>query len=335
MILLLVASLSIGAAQKTLIAIPPVTVPANAKKGLAENVRSLIVDTVKNSRSLDVAADAKSADYVLGATLKSEQKQGLLDFRLTDVKTGSTIKTATRTLQSASALGDEVVTATQLLIRDLMPEANGQLVLNVSEKDADVSIDGKPAGVTPLGKLTLSFGDHELLIEKPRFATLKENVFVEPQRDTTLNLTLDPDKDFVAAYRSRNGVIRGLAWTGVTLAVIGAAGIFAFSMSANTLADNIQREFAALDARQAPFEDYAPVYASQRTVKTLDTLMWASVGVAVAGAALGITCFVIGDNPRRYDKPKKKQDKEDVVGAVDRTLQVTPSMGGVSVHGTF
>ena len=343
---------------KTRLVLAELQLPANAAK-MEASVRALIADAIKESASLVmveaqkddtknpkcIASDAciakigsrSGADFAIAAAFRAEKNRGVLDFRLVDVKTGAVKATASRVVTSTATLADDVVMATTMLVREMMPEAVGRLVLKANVDDAEVSVDGKARGKTPLAKLELAYGEHELAVEKPQFQPFKDTVFIDIQRDTTVNLTLDPNKDFLEAYKAKNGMLRALAWTGVGFAIAGAAGTFALRMAANSIHDNLSREFAALDARQAPVEDYAPVNARARTITLLDGFTWGVAAIGVAGVATAIACFIVGENPSKFDKAKKKGDKE-AVGSKDAeapTFSVSAGIGSVSVRGAF
>ena len=49
----------------------------------------------------------------------------------------------------------------------------------------------------------------------------------------------------------------------------------------------------------------------------------------MVGAALAITCFIVGEDPNRYDRSKKKRDKEAVGKNDGTTLQVSASLSGI------
>ncbi len=44
---------------------------------------------------------------------------------------------------------------------------------------ADVTIDGKPAGQTPLANLTVPIGEHEIIFHHPQFTDQKQTAIVK------------------------------------------------------------------------------------------------------------------------------------------------------------
>jgi PEGA domain len=338
------------------LAVPPAT-----RKAIVDSVRELIADIVRDSPSLtyvettppDPERDANTcvtqdacvravgqkaqADYVIGAWLKAEKTQGTLIFRLIDVRSGNVVKTSLRTLTNTAMLPDEVATATRLLVRDMTPEDSGTFALKINEPGVRVSIDGQAQGVSPLERKRLSGGEHTVLLEKPNFQTRKETINVEPMRPAVLDVFIEPEPDYKASYVAKNRALRGLAWTGLALTGVGAAGVFAFRVSANLLYDDLQRNNDRLQRENAPAEAYAPYQQRAKMLPVYDGLTWGAAIVGGVGLITAITCFVVSENPNKYDKPKRsrERDNEKVGDAspVDWHLAISPTSLGV--FGTF
>jgi hypothetical protein len=69
---------------------------------------------------------------------------------------------------------------------------------------ANVSIDGKPAGITPLRKLKLRSGVHTLLLSCPplgRSATLKLEFAAAQQARVVVDLSQSPARTFLDGVR--------------------------------------------------------------------------------------------------------------------------------------
>jgi len=343
------------AGGKPVIAIGVLAVPPGTKPNIAESVRELIADVIRDSSSLEYAkvepeknanqcvkddacvrgaGQRVGADFAIGAWLKAEQGRGILAFRLIDTHTGLVVKTADRTITNTGDLPDEVVTATKKLLRDMTPEEAGMLVLKVNEPGTQVTLDGEKIGLTPINPKKLTGGEHTVLLEKDRFQTKTETFNIEPMRPNTVDIFFEPNPDFKNEYVSRNKTLRALAWTGVGLGIAGAAGIFAFRVAGNAVYDDLQRNDALLKAQGVPTSDpqYDALRSKSQWLPRLDGLTWGAGIVAGVGIATAITCFILGDDPKRYDKPKRHREKDDdKIG--DLELQVSPTSLGLS--GTF
>jgi hypothetical protein len=65
---------------------------------------------------------------------------------------------------------------------------NGRLSINALPW-ADVLIDGKPAGQTPLANLTVTIGEHEIIFRNPQFPEQKQTTVVKAETPTRVSVT--------------------------------------------------------------------------------------------------------------------------------------------------
>ena len=65
---------------------------------------------------------------------------------------------------------------------------NGRLSINAMPW-ADVLIDGKPAGQTPLANLTVVIGEHEIIFRNPQFPEQKQTTTVKAETPTRVSVT--------------------------------------------------------------------------------------------------------------------------------------------------
>ena len=65
----------------------------------------------------------------------------------------------------------------------------GQLSVNAVPW-ADVSIDGSPSGVTPLGALSVPIGTHEIVFRHPQLGERRQTVTVKAQTPTRIGVDL-------------------------------------------------------------------------------------------------------------------------------------------------
>jgi hypothetical protein len=71
----------------------------------------------------------------------------------------------------------------------------GTLKLHVNVEGADVLIDGKPAGKTPLGDVPVETGDHEITVRKTGYGEVKENITIVSGETTEITVEAVKDKE--------------------------------------------------------------------------------------------------------------------------------------------
>src|SRR5262249_30765251 len=93
-----------------------------------------------------------------------------LSLVLLDIQKAEAANRVNRKITETRSLLPDTATATKLLVAPLLEAKKGFLVLDVREKGAKVTVDGRTMGFTPLaGRLELAMGAHEVLIEKEGF----------------------------------------------------------------------------------------------------------------------------------------------------------------------
>jgi serine/threonine-protein kinase len=74
------------------------------------------------------------------------------------------------------------------VVRVAVPAPNGTLFINATPW-ADVNVDGRSVGVTPLGDVSVAVGSHEVVFRHPQLGERRKNVVVGAQ--TPVRLTMD------------------------------------------------------------------------------------------------------------------------------------------------
>src|SRR5690606_8239504 len=90
----------------------------------------------------------------------------IINLTLTDTRTVTILAREQRQVRSADALMAEAESAARFLVRGLLEEQQGYLVLQSTEAGAEVEIDGRLVGVTPLARQTLAGGPHRVRLSK-------------------------------------------------------------------------------------------------------------------------------------------------------------------------
>src|SRR5207302_1662051 len=86
---------------------------------------------------------------------------------LLDISKAEAANRINRKITDPRALLADTDTAAKMLVQPLLESKKGYLVLDVHEKGAKISVDGRTVGLSPLaGRLELPMGAHDVLIEK-------------------------------------------------------------------------------------------------------------------------------------------------------------------------
>lgn len=106
----------------------------------------------------------------------------------------------------------------------LAPVTQGKLIVKTDPEGATVTIDGKPAGLSPIVREVTS-GEHQLRIELDGYETIEDTFAVEPGKDETVSITLTSTTPIYAAW---------WFWTSIGGAVAVAGGLTATFVALNT-----------------------------------------------------------------------------------------------------
>lgn len=261
---------------------------------------------------------ALGVDYLVYGDVSKIAEVYSVSLVLLDISRAQAANRASRKITEAGLLLSEAAQATKLLVQPLLADKKGYLVLDVREAGAEVKVDGRLVGVSPLpGRLEVAMGAHDVLIEKEGFLAYAKTVDVPPNQAVVEAVSMVPSQAFVDAYASRNQVLRTSAWAsaGVGAALIGT-GIVLKLIADARFDDLVDKGYltqnAAVCAAQNPNyngSDFCPtpdgfnndVVGSVDSIETQDS---AALGIAIAGAATALTSvvlFLVSEDPAKYD----------------------------------
>src|SRR5262249_27792995 len=130
----------------------------------------------------------------------------VLNLSLLDTKSAKVIERESRDAKSQEELVGAAENGSKFLARSLLEGQEGDVVLRVSEVSAEVEIDGKLVGLTPLARLQMASGPHTVRVSKKGFITAAKDIVVDEREASVLDLTLIPSMDFINNYdRLANG----------------------------------------------------------------------------------------------------------------------------------
>jgi hypothetical protein len=229
--------------------------------------------------------------------------------------------------------------------------SGGSLALDVDQTQAVVLVDGRSQGVYA-APLRLAPGPHRLIVERGDFEPVERDVVIEPGRTLTVRLFLEPTPDYRARYvaHARSQRTWGLV-SAIGGLVAASAGVVLVAYDAEQRSDG-SSTLSSLQAQSAKNSNMAcdpgqrastytqrcvvPTAAANAKIddaNTRDYGGWAAVAVGAAGVALGVTLYVLSDDPHRFDR------RDPAPGAsasrAPLSLWATPDGGGLSVAGAF
>jgi len=251
-------------------------------------------------------------------------------------------KTASRQLPVGGGSSAEVDLQ---LLEDtaLTSTTGGTLVLEISETDPVVFLDGASRGVYA-APLRLPPGRHTLRIERGEFLPVDRDITILANQTTTVKIALEPTPEKRAAYNQSARSQHLWAWvaTGAGAAVTVGSGAFLFI---NKGREDDKRELideiSAREECDGRSPDFDPACAEEldSEIDNLDSILaqntygWVGVGVGAAAVITGVVLFATADDPDRYE-PKPESDVFARVRVLPQAWLGDGSMG-VGAVGSF
>jgi hypothetical protein len=247
---------------------------------------------------------ALGAENLVAGTVGKVGDRYIIALQRIDVRGAKVVKRVEREFAgSRDKLLDEVRNAAYKVVEDILLEQSGKLILSVSEEGADVSVDGKTVGASPLAAMEIPAGPRDIRVSKQGFVDWVRTVQVEPKQTRMEEVTLIPSATFIEDYEGRTASMRRWAW--ITLATFvaleaGAAGLRTYTFLEY---DPIEDDYNAGNYGNLSQNEYYDKYKSD--MDRAEIMDYAALSMAIAGAAVGIVSaylFLEGDDPDRYEK---------------------------------
>ena len=274
------------------------------------------------------------ARYLVTGTVGRVGETTVLSAQLIDAKSAEVVGRATDQVKGGF---DAVLPRVRLLAariaEPLLKDFAGHLLVEVNEPGAEIRLDDRLLATSPMRATKATAGRHEIRVSRTGFVDWSSEVTVEPGQVRVVDVTLVPSLEFIENYESSNGTYRTAAW--ITLAL--GVGLGAFSAG---LLTSDQKEFEDIDRQRSQLiEDrqegrittaeyrsgFDGLVSDKDRIETLDKV---AIGLGVAGAAaLGASlyCWIIGDDPGRYDRFRPTDAKV--------TVQPLPGGGAAVLFG--
>lgn len=210
---------------------------------------------------------------------------------------------------------------------------DGRLALRLSEPNAVVSIDGKPA-LAGSGGIGLPRGRHALRVQRAGFFDVNREV-VLPPGSTVLDVRLLPTPEYLDHYIASARRQRTLAFVtgGSGLLVLLGGGAFLFwnqgqKNDAKRAFDDFAHEVEQKPGQQCDSSEcdakLGILLESLEEKRNRDLYGWLGIGVGGAALGVGTLLYLLGDDPNRYETTPES----DVFGSLKlrldaRTLSVS------------
>lgn len=241
------------------------------------------------------------ARYLLSGLIGQVNNTLALNLVLTDLQTGHSVGRSSANISDAAKLTEETERAAAQVVAPLLADRQGVLLVTSTEKGAAVKVDGDVLGVTPLPRKPITWGPHEIRIEKEGFVAGIEDVTVTGSDVIERHFELIPSPDFVRSYEQSARTMRILAWVATGAAVAALVGTIYFQvdyLEGNTQYQNAYSQYNQSGPNAAA--QYESL-AQQRAKLVSASSDITGLGVATGAlAATAIVLWVVGADPERY-----------------------------------
>jgi hypothetical protein len=283
--------------------------------GQATDLASLGSDA--DSLSLGSLGSAVGAQYIVTAVVSAVDDDVVVQTRLIEVAKSKVLE---RRESKASDHDGEILEAikvgTRLILAPLFADMKGTLSVKVSEEGANVLIDDRQIGVSPIDEaLTLPGGYHTLTVTKEGFIRHQESFRVEKGAAITSDVSLRPSLEFMQKWRARGELYGTLAWSsaGATAALVGGAVAFGglyyyFGFMETERLTAVRDQIVADESLNPAIPEHenrinelnAPIIEAGNTGVLMSIVGGALGAVGVATAFTSIYFFVFGNDANKY-----------------------------------
>jgi hypothetical protein len=273
------------------------------KNMLSHQQDQILLGCVDESCLVQIGGALGAENLVAGAVGKVGEKY-IIGLQRIDVRGAKVVKRVEREFEgSRDKLLYEVRNAAYKVVEDILVERSGRLILSVSEEGADVSVDGKTVGTSPLPGMEIPAGPRDLRVSKKGFVDWVRTVQVEPRQTRMEEVNLIPSAAFIEKYEGRTFSMRRWAW--ITLATFvaleaGAAGLRTYTfLQYDPIEDDYNQGNYGNLTQNEYYDKYKP------DMDRAEIMDYAALSLAVAGVAVGIVSaylFLEGEDPDRYER---------------------------------
>lgn len=296
-----------------------------------ERDRSLL--GTESEDALAQLGNAMGARLLVHGTLSSLDAGYVVQLQLVDSRAVKVLARETAKVSgSVGKLLEEVGGPVRRLVSPVLASHKGTLQVLVSEEGANVFVDDRLVGISPLPPFDLAWGPHLVKVTREGFISWAREVEVAKDQTSLAQATLIPSPEFRQGYVRKARTYRALSWVAGGLGAALAAGALGLYVHDNQRYDALRDDYPTL-FDDDPLND-AGVSAVQARrvesdVKAINKQDTAALVMAVAGAALcgtGLYLRFAGDDPGRY-RLFEGAPAPAPAGASAPTAELSPLLG--------
>lgn len=276
------------------------------------------------TRGLNENPDATIQSRLMGkkATLEQALTKGKLDLRI--APTGSTVLIDGKSVGNAPldpielsvgnhqieishpnhakiVQGVTIVGGTTLKLSFTLQPLTGELSVTSQPEGAEVNIDGKDWGKTPLKSVKLTIGSHSIVISYPGYQSVRKQINISPQQAESISVLL-------SEQTKAGEVVSGPwyhSWPGWTLLGIGvAAGVVGAIFTVRS-AQSHQTLRNAINAPESTALSQKDITTQWGQANNDEKLGYALIGVAGGGIVLAAILFATRAGAGTQPAPQK------------------------------
>ena len=219
---------------------------------------------------------------------------------LTDLKEAIPTGREVATIKTPSALVTEVRLAIARLLRPVLAQRGGTLVVLGNEEGATVLLDGAAICVTPLRKDNVPSGPHRVEAVKDGFLKGTVDVTVQPRQTAAVEVLLIPSQELSDLHKRNNNILRILSASsaGLGVAALGT-GAAVWWVQYDKL-NNPETGYVAQYAKDAGGAILLPT----TKYNEINTIRLSSYAIGAAAVPLFVASgvlFSISEDPSKYD----------------------------------
>jgi TolB-like protein len=295
-----------------------------------EESKQLVGCTTSSSCVAEIGGALGVARVITGSVGQIGKKY-VITLSLIDTKSAKVLERESRDVENEEYLVGAAENGSRFLVRSLLESRQGEVILKVSETNAEVEIDGKLIGLSPLPRLKLASGPHTVRVSKKGFVTYARDVVVDEKQASVQEVTLIPSVEFIADYdKTANGVrVGAYLATGVGVALIATAVGLRVGLNdprARVLENEIKAYEAGGTQYQLSAEGQAQAASINSRIGPIEQIDALALGFIVGGSVAvvaGVVMFFVGPKPGIYDAYKTVS-----VGDGKLSFDFAPTKGG-------
>lgn len=276
-------------------------------------------------------ATVVEAERLVAGSFTLLDRTALLTVRFIDVRKNQTIARTTATLVDATE--PELVDAARRLAHEAVTgqklDTTGSLRITVNRAGADVTLDGRSIGASPVAAVRVQEGPHTVTVQKAGHIRWSSSVIVKAGHDAAVQADLVPLQVLGETARSR---LWTWGWISSGVAVAGGAAALYFGNQA----DASHRKYVSATERSTAVD----LHDQTRQWTTLTNASWGVAGVGALSAA-GLLAAALVQDARAHralaaeDARPAPSKAPGAPNAPAKGATVVPLPGGAAVAVAF